>query len=341
MVAVVHRMQGLIDRAITKGPIRVAVVGADQGLVLDGLREAKSRGLAEPCLIGHEREIATLAEQHGWDPSAACIAGVESDAAAVEVAARLARERRIDAIMKGHIHTDVLMRGLLHEANGLRLAGRRASHIFVADVSTYPKLLCITDAAVNIAPDLNAKAQILQNAADFAHAIGVETPKAAVLSGVETINPAMVSTVDGAALTAMARRGQISGLVVDGPLAFDNVISVAAAREKGIVSDVAGDADIILVPDLVSGNILAKNLEYLAGATLAGIVVGLAVPLILTSRSDPAIARVASIAMAALLCKSEMVRPFIPRGDVQPSGVVAPQVEAACCPPVGLTGRPA
>lgn len=341
MVADVHRMQGLIDRATTKGVIRVAVVGAGQGLVLDGLREAKSRGLAEPCLIGDEREIGALAEQHGWDPRTACIAGAETDAAAVEMAARLAREGRVDAIMKGHIHTDVMMRVLLHEASGLRLAGRRASHIFVADVSTYSKLLCITDAAINIAPDLNAKAQILQNAADFAHAIGVEAPKAAVLSAVETINPAILSTVDAAALTVMARRGQISGVLVDGPLAFDNAISAAAAREKGIVSEVAGDADIILVPDLVSGNMLAKNLEYLAGATLAGIAVGLAVPVILTSRSDPAIARVASIALAALLCRSEMLRPFVPRGEVQSSAGVAPQVEALCCPPAGLTGQPA
>ena len=289
MMAVdVQRMQSLIDRAKTRGPIRLAVVGAGQGLVLEGLQQAKSLGLVEPCLIGSAREIADLAKAHGWDPNAACIAAVDGDAPAASAGARLVRERRVDAIMKGHIHTDVLMRALLHEANGLRVPGPRASHVFVVEVPSYPKLLCVTDAAVNIAPDLNAKAQILQNAAEVTRAIGIGTAKAAVLSAVETVSPAIASTLDAAALTLMARRGQISGVLVDGPLAFDNAISAAAVKEKGIASEVAGDADIILVPDLVSGNILVKNLEYLAGATLAGVVVGLAAAVILTSRADPA-----------------------------------------------------
>ena len=326
------RMQGLIEQAKTKGPIRLAVVGAGQGLVLDGLRQAKSLGLIEPCLIGSAQAIAALAKQHGWDPNAVCIAAVSGDSAAAETAARLAREGRIDAIMKGHIHTDVLMRALLHEAGGLRVAGRRASHVFVIEVPTYPKLLCITDAAVNIAPDLNAKAQILQNAAEVARAIGVETPKAAVLSAVETVNPAIASTLDAAALTVMAHRGQISGLLVDGPLAFDNAISAAAAQEKGIASDVAGDADVILVPDLVSGNMLVKNLEYLASATLAGVVVGLTVPVILTSRADPVPARVASIALAVLLHKSAALKSPVRPAEAEPTVHAAPQPETACCP---------
>lgn len=325
-------MQNLIERAKARGPIRLAVVGAGQGLVLDGLKEAKSMGLAEPCLIGNADEIAALAKQHGWDADATCIAGVAGDSAAAEAAARLAHDGRVDAIMKGHVHTDVLMRALLHEANGLRVAGRRASHVFIVAVATYPKLLCVTDAAVNIAPDLSAKAQILQNAAELAHAVGIEAPKAAVLSAVETVNPAIVSTLDAAALTLMARRGQIAGVLVDGPLAFDNVISAAAAKEKGIVSEVAGDADIILVPDLVSGNVLVKNLEYLADATLAGIVVGLKVPVILTSRADPVAARVASIALAVLLHKYDALKSPVRQAESQSTVHAAPQPETACCP---------
>jgi phosphotransacetylase len=326
------RMQTLVDRAKGKGPIRLAVVGAAQGLVLDGLQQAKSFGLVEPCLIGNAHEIATLAEQHNWDPSAACIAAVDSAPEAAAVAARLARDKRVDAIMKGHIHTDVLMHALLHETNGLRLPGRRASHAFLVDVPSYPKLLCVTDAAVNIAPDLNANAQILQNAVEVTRAIGIDVAKAAILSAVETVNPAIASTLDAAALTLMARRGQIAGVMVDGPLAFDNAISSAAAKEKGIVSEVAGDADILLVPDLVSGNILVKNLEYLAGATLAGIVVGLAVPVILTSRADPVPARIASIALTVLLRKAELPHPAQLRVEAEAAAHVAPQPEVACCP---------
>jgi phosphotransacetylase len=329
----VRRMQSLIDRAQAKGPIRLAVVGAGQGLVLDALLQAMSLGLIHPCLIGDGREIGDLAKQHGWDPRTTCITAVESDVEAAATAARLVREGRVDAIMKGHIHTDALMHVLLQEATGLRVPGRRASHVFMVDVPSYPKLLCITDAAVNIAPDLNAKAQILQNAVEVARAIGIEMPRAAVLSAVETINPAIVSTLDAAALTLMARRGQIAGVMVDGPLAFDNAISAEAAKEKGIVSEVAGNADIILVPDVVSGNILAKDLEYLAGATLAGIVVGLTAPVILTSRADPVVARLASIALAVLLHDAEISRPPARSIERQSAAHVAPQSETMCCPP--------
>ena len=332
MAADVPRMQSLIDRAKAKGSIRLAVVGAGQGLVLDGLQEANSLGLVEPCLIGHALAITELAKKHGWDPSQACIAAVDGDIKAAAAGARLVREGRVDAIMKGLIHTDVLMRALLHEANGLRIPGRRASHVFVVDVPSYHKILCVTDAAVNIAPDLNAKAQILQNAAEVTRTLGIETAKAAILSAIETVNPAIPSTLDAAALTLMARRGQISGVLVDGPLAFDNAISAVAAKEKGIVSEVAGDADIILVPDLVSGNILVKNLEYFAGATLAGAIVGLAAPVILTSRADPVAARVASIALAVLLHKTDVSKSPASRAESGSTVDVAPQPESACCP---------
>ncbi len=231
----------------------------------------------------------------------ACLIAVESNAAAAGKAVELVRQRAADAIMKGQVHTDTLMHALLHDDRGLRVAGRRVSHVFVTDIPAYPKLLYITDAAINIAPDLNAKAQIVQNAVEVARILGVERPKVAALSAVETVNPAIASTLDAACLSLMAQRGQISGAIVDGPLAFDNAISAAAAREKGIKSEVAGNADILLVPDLVSGNILAKNLEYLAGATAAGIVAGLAAPVILSSRADPAPARLAGLALAVLM----------------------------------------
>jgi phosphotransacetylase len=328
-------MQSLIDQ--TEGPIRLAVVGAGQGLVLDALLQAMSLDLIHPCLIGDACEIGDLARQHGWDPRTTCITAVDSDAEAAATAARLVREGRVDAIMKGHIHTDTLMHVLLHEASGLRVPGRRASHVFIVDVPSHPKLLCITDAAVNIAPDLSAKAQILQNAAEVARAIGIELPRAAVLSAVETINPAIVSTLDAAALTLMAQRGQIAGVVVDGPLAFDNAISIEAAKEKGIVSDVAGRADIILVPDIVSGNVLAKNLEYLAGAILAGVVVGLTAPVILTSRADPVRARLASIALSVLLHDADTSKPLARSVETQSAAHIAPQPEAMCCPPSRLS----
>lgn len=325
-------LQHMIDQARINSPIRLAVVGAGRGLVLDGLQQAKALGLVEPCLIGNASEIADLAKQHGWDPSVTCIAAGGGDAKAAAIAARLVRDTRVDAIMKGNIHTDVLMRALLSEASGLRVPGRRASHVFVIEVPTYPKLLVITDAAVNISPDLNAKAQILQNAIEVARAIGIVKPKAAVLSAVETVNLAIASTIDAAALTVMSQRGQISGALVDGPLAFDNVVSAAAAKENGVVSEVAGDADIILVPDLVSGNILVKNLECLAGATLAGAVVGLAAPVVLTSRADPSAARVASIALATLIHGSNAVKRPVSSPEAESTVHAAPQFEAACHP---------
>lgn len=244
MAVLSGRMETLIESAKRSAPIRLAVVGADQELALEGVKDANSLGLVEACLIGKRQKITQLAERIGWKPSAACIAEAHDDLEAASLAARLARDRRVDAIMKGHIHTDVLMRVLLDERTGVRVPGRRASHVLVVDAPSYSKLLCITDATVNIAPNLNAKVQILQNAVHVAHALGVAKVKAAVLSAVETVNPAIVSTLDAAALTLMALRGQISGVVVDGPLALDNAVSAAAAKEKGIQSKVAGDADI-------------------------------------------------------------------------------------------------
>jgi phosphotransacetylase len=259
------------------------------------------------------------------------IVPAQTDAAIAAKAVELVRTGEADVVMKGHIHTDTLMHALLDKTRGLRVPGRRVSHLFVVELPSYPKVLGITDAAINIAPDLNAKAQILQNAIEFFHLLGIDVPKVAVLSAVETVNPAIASTLDAACLTLMARRGQITGAVVDGPLAFDNAVSRKAAEEKGISSLVAGDADVLLVPDLVSGNILAKDLEYLAGAMIAGIALGLAAPVVLTSRADPAPARLASLALAALMHHRIGKRGRRPSVS-ESSPHCAPQPEHACCP---------
>ncbi|MCL4765476.1 MAG: bifunctional enoyl-CoA hydratase/phosphate acetyltransferase [Hyphomicrobiaceae bacterium] len=331
MASCVTNLQQLVDRAKALGPIRVAVVDAAQEVVIRTLCDAHALGFVEPRLVGEPGSIAALCADIGWKPAEEWIVPAISDAAAAAKAVALARAGEADAVMKGHIHTDALMHALLDKERGLRVPGRRVSHVFLVEVSGHPKLLGITDAAINIAPDLNAKAQILQNAVDLFRLVGVEEPKVAVLSAVETVNPEIVSTLDAACLTLMSRRGQITGAVVDGPLAFDNAISRRAAQEKGIVSPVAGDADILLMPDLVSGNVLAKNLEYLAGAVAAGIAVGLSVPVVLTSRADPAPARLASLAVAALV-HHRAPRAPIKTAAPESSLHAAPQPDHACCP---------
>jgi phosphotransacetylase len=331
MADLIGTLKHLIDQARELEPIRVAVVDAAQGLVIETLREADTMGIIEPRLIGDPKATADLCKNLGWQIKNDWIVPASNDSAAAAKAVGLVREGAADAVMKGNIHTDVLMRALLDKDFGLRSPGRRVSHVFLAEVSSHPKLLGITDAAINIAPDLNAKAQILLNAIELFHLLGVETPKVAVLSAVETINPAIGSTLDAACLTLMARRGQIAGALVEGPLAFDNAISAAPAKEKGIVSEVAGDADIVLVPDLVSGNILAKNLEYLAGAVAAGVVVGLAAPVVLSSRADPPAARLAGLALASLMHHRSAKHPAKVAAP-ETSLSCAPQAEHACCP---------
>lgn len=326
-----RKLQTLIDRAQDLPALRVAVVAAAQTVVLETLDKARAMGLVTPTLIGETTAIRETAATAGLDVSTWELIDAKSDAAAASAAVRLVREGAADAIMKGRIHTDTLMRSLLDSERGLRVPGRRVSHAFVCEVPSYARLLIVTDAAINIAPDLNAKAQILQNAIGLSHLLGVERPRAAILSAVETVNPAIASTVDAACLAVMGQRGQISGAVVDGPLALDNAISVRAAREKGIGSAVAGHPDILLVPDLVSGNILAKNLEYLAGAVAAGTVLGLSVPVVLSSRSDLAAPRLAALALAVLLHAGA---PKVPRRAhaVEPSLECAAQSETMCCP---------
>lgn len=326
-----EKLQHLIERASNLDPVRVAVVDAAQSVVLETLRDAVTLGFVEPRLVGEPDAMLALCRELDWAVDPAWIIPTTSDAEAAARAVTMVRRGEADFLMKGNLHTDVLLRAVLDKDSGLRQPGRRVSHVFLVDVPGHDRLIGITDAAINIAPDLTAKAEICQNAVDLFHILGIAQPNVAVLSAVETVTDGIASTLDAACLTLMARRGQITGARVDGPLAFDNAISTLAAQEKSILSDVAGQADILLVPDLVSGNILAKALEYLGRAVAAGVAVGLSAPVVLTSRSDPAPARMASLAVAALMhhqARSDSARQEPPESSV----AAAPQAEHACCP---------
>jgi phosphotransacetylase len=291
------QLSTLIKRAQQLPALSVAVVDAQERHVLEGVLEASDAGLIEPVLIGARSRIEALLQELDCPVGRFPILEAASETAAAQVGVELVRDSKANALIKGWIHTDVLMKPVLAQ---LRTA-RRISHVFIAELPRYPKLLYITDAAISIAPDLTIKAQIVQNAVDLAHMLGIDRPKVAALSSVELVKAAIPSTLDAACLSKMAQRGQIKGAIVDGPLAFDNAISADAAKVKHIDSEVAGDADILLAPDLDAGNILAKDLEYLAGATIAGIVIGAQVPIMLPSRSDPPAARLASAAIAVLM----------------------------------------
>jgi phosphotransacetylase len=297
----IRRLQELVDLAQGNPPTRVAVAAAAHRLVLQSVQRAVSLGLIVPLLVGREEDIREQAVAIGWELEDEHIVPTETNRAAATAAVGLVRQGEVDVLMKGYLHTDEMLRAVLQDKTGLR-TDRLLSHVFVLEVPTYHKLLLITDAAINISPGIAQKAAITQNAVDLARRLGVEKPKVAALSSVETINPNIPSTVHAACLSKMAERGQIRGAVVDGPLAFDNAISAEAARDKGIDSLVAGDVDVVVVPDLDAGNILSKNLEYLASAKMAGVVMGALAPVVLTSRSDPPRARVYSLALAGLLC---------------------------------------
>ena len=286
--------------ALGKGmpAVRCAVVHpCDEGS-LSGAMDSARHGLIVPVLIGPEVRIRHVAGEAGIDLDGIEIISVPYSHAAAEKAADMAASGEVQVLMKGSLHTDELIHAVL--ARPALRTGRRMSHVFRFDVPLYSKPLLITDAALNIRPSLQEKVDIIQNAIDFARIMGVSVPKVAILSAVETVNPNIPSTLDAAALCKMADRGQITGGILDGPLAFDNAISAHAARVKNIVSDVAGDADILAVPDLESGNMLAKQLEYLAGASGAGLVLGARVPIALTSRADGPMNRVASALLAQL-----------------------------------------
>ncbi|KIN71907.1 bifunctional enoyl-CoA hydratase/phosphate acetyltransferase [Sulfitobacter guttiformis] len=280
-------------------PVRTAVVHPCDPLSLTGALDAALQGMITPVLVGPQAKIAAAAAQAGRSLDGIQIIDAPHSHAAAAAAVALARAGEVDALMKGSLHTDELMEAVVDTALGLRTE-RRMSHIYVLDVPTYPKPLLITDAAINIYPDLAIKRDIVQNAINLALALGIDVPKVAILSAVETVNPRITSTLDAAALCKMADRGQITGGLLDGPLAFDNAISPDAVAAKGIVSNVAGIADILIAPDLEAANMIAKQLIYLAQADAAGIVLGASVPIILTSRADSATSRLASCALAQL-----------------------------------------
>lgn len=303
-----HIFEHLIGKCRKLEPISTAVVFPLSDVALLGAVEAAEEGLIDPILVGPESEVEALAKSAGIDISLRAIANAEDDLDSASQGVALCRSGRCEALMKGSLHTDHFMRAVMAGQTGLRTK-RRISHIFVLDVPTYPRTLLITDAAVNIYPTLEDKVDIVQNAIDLAHALGIPEPKVAILSAVETVTPKITSTIDAAALCKMADRGQITGGVLDGPLAFDNAVNLQAAEIKHLHSAVAGSADILIVPDLESGNMLAKQLEYLADAEAAGIVVGARVPIILTSRSDSAKTRLASCAVAVLVAHARRRSP--------------------------------
>lgn len=294
-----ERLSNLLALGKNLDPIATAVVHPCDADSLFGAIQAGVAGIIKPILIGPMVKIHHIAKDNNIDLSGVQIIDVPHSHAAAAKAAQMAGNREVEAIMKGSLHTDELMHEVI--SNPALRTGHRLSHVFRIDTPMYPKPLLLTDAAINIFPSLEEKADIIQNAINFAHVMGVEMPKVAILSAVETITPKIPSTVDAAALCKMAQRGQIKGAVIDGPLAFDNAISREAATIKNIQSTVSGDPDILMAPDLESANMLAKQLEYLGGATAAGIVLGARVPIALTSRADGPSARMASALLAKMI----------------------------------------
>ncbi len=299
------QLHELLDAATQPAPLAMAVVHPVDVPSLMGAFEAAQIGLITPVLIGPEDRIRHAADQAEVDISGFQVVNVPHSQAAAEQAVALARSGAVSAIMKGAVHTDELLREVVRRDSGLRTE-RRISHVSAFDVPTYPRPLFITDAGINIDPTLAEKVDIIQNAIELAHAVGIALPKVAILSAVETVNPKIRSTIEAAALCKMAERGQIKGALLDGPLAFDNAVSESAVATKGILSQVAGQADILVAPDMESANMLVKQLIYLADATGAGLVVGARVPIVLTSRADDAITRMASCALALLLAQYQL-----------------------------------
>jgi phosphotransacetylase/acyl dehydratase len=302
-----RRYKILIERTRDLKALKTAVVHPVDEASLAGAIEAARENLMEPILVGPEAKIRRAAEAAEIDIGGYPIVTTEHSHAAAEKAVAMARAGEVEGLMKGALHTDELMQAVVAAETGLRTA-RRISHVFAIDAPAYPRALFITDAAVNIYPSLLDKRDIVQNAIELVLALGIATPRVAILSAVETVSPDIRSTIDAAALCKMADRGQIVGGILDGPLAFDNAVSLEAARTKGIVSPVAGQADILLVPDLEAGNMLAKQLVYFAEAEMAGIVLGARVPIMLTSRADNTIARLGSCAIALILARHRETR---------------------------------
>jgi len=293
------KYERLLERCAKLDPIPTAVAHPCEQTALAGALEAAQKGLITPILVGPASKITAIAKSSGIDLHEAQIVDTPHSQASAVKAVELVRQGCAELLMKGSLHTDELLGAVVARETGLR-TGRRISHVFIMDVPTYHKVLIVTDAAINIAPALEDKVDICQNAIDLAISLGLESPKIAILAAVETVTSKMPATIDAAALCKMAERGQIKGGILDGPLAFDNAISKQAAEIKGIRSAVAGDPDILLVPDLEAGNMLAKQLSFLANADSAGLVLGARVPIILTSRADSVRSRIASCAVAVL-----------------------------------------
>ena len=289
-------------------PIPTAVVHPCEESALAGAVDAANLGIIIPILVGPHEKIAAVASAAGIDISRFEIVDAPHSNASAVKAVELVRSAQAELLMKGSLHTEELMAAVVSREGGLR-TGRRISHVFVMDIPTYHKVLIVTDGAINISPTLEDKVDICQNAIDLAMSVGMNKPKVAILAAVETVNSKMPATIDAAALCKMAERGQITGAILDGPLAFDNAISKEAARTKGIHSEVAGDPDILLAPDLEAGNILAKQLSFLANADSAGLVLGARVPIILTSRADSVRSRIASCAVAMLAAHARRRKP--------------------------------
>ncbi|WP_293461851.1 bifunctional enoyl-CoA hydratase/phosphate acetyltransferase [Phenylobacterium sp.] len=293
-------LDALLERCAGRPAVATAVAHPCDAASLGAAMEAAERGLIRPLLVGPEHKIRAAAEAAGVDLHGVQLIPEPHSHAAAAQAVALVRAGQAQLLMKGSLHTEELMHAVLDRSRGLRTE-RRVSHVYIVEAPAYPRPLLITDAAINISPTLEEKRDIVQNAIDLAHVMGIHTPRVAVLSAVETVSAKLQSTIDAAALCKMADRGQITGALIDGPLAFDNAVSPQAAESKGIRSPVAGRADILVTPDLVSGNILAKQLTFMGGAEAAGVALGARVPIILTSRADAERTRVASCAVAALM----------------------------------------
>lgn len=294
-----HYFEQLLAQCAGLPPMSTAVAHPCDAASLAGAVDAAEKGLLAPVLVGPEHRIKGVAEAEGLDISPYRLVPTKHSHESAEKAVAIVRAGEASVLMKGSLHTDELMHEVTQKETGLRTE-RRLSHVYVMQVPTYPRPLMITDAAINIYPTLEDKRDIVQNAIDLAHALGIAVPKVGILSAVETVTPKIPSTVDAAALCKMADRGQITGGLLDGPLAFDNAISVEAAKVKGIKSEVAGLVDVLIAPDLEAGNMIAKQLTFLANADAAGVVLGARVPIILTSRADSVQARLASCAVAAI-----------------------------------------
>lgn len=306
--ATLRGIDSLIAHVRDKAPIRMAVVHPCDALSLGGAVDAHAAGVITPVLVAPAARLRQAAADADLDISGFDIVDVPHSHAAAAIAAQLAGKGEVQALMKGSLHSDEYLGAILAPEVGLRTE-RRLSHCYVMQIASYPRPFIITDAAINIAPTLEDKADIVRNAISLAHVIGVAEPRVAILAAVETVNPRMQATLDAAALCKMADRRQIMGGLLDGPLAFDNAVSPQAARVKNIHSPVAGRADVLVVPDLQSGNMLAKQLEILGGAESAGIVMGARVPIVLTSRSDSRMTRLASCAIALMLAERYLLVP--------------------------------